>query len=89
VTAGDAIEAFVEWDAADGEAYFEIDNLTSGTGIYFIQYTDTGFTGTGSTAEWIVERTEESGNYPALLCPERERAGVCRNFCFVAMLYGR
>jgi transposase InsO family protein len=44
----------------------------------------------------VLRRVPESGETilhsdhgSQYLCPERERAGICRNFCFVAMLYGR
>jgi hypothetical protein len=66
ISPGDAIESFVEYEPPDGAACFEVDDLTTNTGVYGYQYTDSGFTGTGSTAEWIVERTEVNGNFPQL-----------------------
>ncbi|MEU4245410.1 G1 family glutamic endopeptidase [Actinoplanes sp. NPDC026619] len=66
VSAGDAIESFIEYEPPDGLAYFEVDNITTNTGVYGYEYTTTAFTGTGSTAEWIVERTQVNGKYPAL-----------------------
>jgi len=67
ISPGDAIESYVEWEPVDGEAYFYIDDITTGYAVYDIQYTDGGqFTGTGSQGEWIVERTETGSNLPPL-----------------------
>jgi hypothetical protein len=66
VSPGDAIESFVEYEPPDGLAYFEVDNLTTNTGVYGYEYTNTAFSGTGSTAEWIVERPEINGKLSQL-----------------------
>jgi hypothetical protein len=67
VSPGDAIESYVQYEPDQGEAYFYIDDITTGYAVYDIQYTDGGqFTGTGSQGEWIVERTEEGSNLPPL-----------------------
>jgi len=59
------IQTIIEYDHSFG-AYAEIDNLTTGVGVYDYGDFNSSFTGSGSTAEWIVERTEENGKFPPL-----------------------
>jgi Peptidase A4 family len=65
VAPNQVIQTIIEYDPGDA-AYAEIDNLTTGVGVYDYAYLNGSFTGSGSTAEWIVERTEEGGKLPYL-----------------------
>jgi hypothetical protein len=59
IKTSDLVGVIVEYDPLAAEAYFEIDDLTSNTGVYMYQDVagdSNGVVGSGSQAEWIVER---------------------------------
>ena len=64
VHTADLMGVLVEYDPDTAQAYFELDDLTAGFGVYLYQDVSPnaqGFTGTGSQAEWIVERPTVCG----------------------------
>ena len=73
VSPGNDVAALVEYNPATNQACFELDNFTTDLGVS--DYQDlTGFDpGTGSQAEWIVERTGEGCSPTGAL--------QCRNTC--------
>ena len=56
VSPGDYVGVVVEYDPLSAQAYFEVDNYTTGYGIYAYQYVTGDVVGSGTQAEWIVER---------------------------------
>jgi hypothetical protein len=68
ISVSDLVAVIVEYDPLAGQAYFEIDNLTTGTGVYTYQDLTGSAIGSGSQAEWIVERPTVCG-VPCHLAP--------------------
>ena len=59
--ATDLVAVVVEYDDVNGVAYWELDNLTSGDSLYLYQdltADSSGVIGSGTQAEWIVERPQ-------------------------------
>jgi hypothetical protein len=52
----DLIGVIVEYDPASGQAYFELDNETTGLAVSGTEVISGSTPGSGSQAEWIVER---------------------------------
>jgi hypothetical protein len=59
VSPGDYVGVVVEYDPETADAYFEVDNYTTGLGVYAYQYVTGSIVGSGTQAEWIVERPTE------------------------------
>jgi hypothetical protein len=59
VSPGDYVGVVVEYDPLAAEAYFEVDDYTTGNGVYAYQYVTGDIVGSGTQAEWIVERPTE------------------------------
>jgi hypothetical protein len=80
VVAGDLVGVIAEYDPASLEAYFEVDDLTTGYGVYFYQDLTGDVVGSGSQAEWIAERPTEC----LLGCEYSQLANFSTEYIFYA-----
>ncbi|OXM64184.1 hypothetical protein CF165_28020 [Amycolatopsis vastitatis] len=55
---GDDVSAIAEYDPVSGQAYFELADYTTNEGVYYYQPVTGSAIGSGSQAEWIIERPE-------------------------------
>jgi hypothetical protein len=59
VSPGDEVGAIAEYDPSSNQAYFELDNFTSGLGVYDYETTSGHDAAPASQAEYILERTAD------------------------------
>jgi Peptidase A4 family len=63
---GDLVSTIAEYDPDTRTAYFQLNNLTTGQGVYASQLLPGPSAGSGRQGEWIVERTRVGNLLPSL-----------------------
>jgi len=63
---GDSVASVVQYDPSTQTAYFQLDNLTQKDGLNFTETLTGTDPGSGSHAEWILERTEFNSTWTAV-----------------------
>jgi hypothetical protein len=72
----DNVAAIVEYNPAATQAFFQLDDFTTGQGVYAYQDVSGSPVGSGSQVEWILERTSEHNGLGDAIWPSLDDYGV-------------